>query len=149
MDLNNSDPVYRNLTPDERLAAIESAGHYYGHYNPSSRTSRPFRSPEQLNIFSSVNDNDIDDLDDVIYPTDSELDQYSRRRDYKPSFVVDQVDDYFPALTARERQKRICSCNAFDEDAIHGLYDYHPLFPNEPRFASVYIPAKEQTYVLI
>tara|TARA_B100002052_G_scaffold227582_1_gene209961 strand:- start:139 stop:2283 length:2145 start_codon:yes stop_codon:yes gene_type:complete len=146
MDLNNSDPVYRNLTPDERLAAIESAGHYYGHYNPSSRTSRPFRSPEQLNIFSSVNDNDIDDLDDVIYPTDSELDQYSRRRDYKPSFVVDQVDDYFPALTARERQREYARANAFDEDAIHGLYDYHPLFPNEPRFASVYIPAKEQTY---
>ena len=142
MDLNNSDPVYRNLTPDERFAAIDLARLRYENNNPSSRTSRPFRPPEQLGIFSSVNDSDIDDLDDVIYPTDSELDQYYRRKDYKPSIVVDQVDDYFPAAAARQRQRGY----ARGENAPRYLYDYHPLFPNEPRFASVYIPAKEQTY---
>jgi hypothetical protein len=142
MDLNDSDPVYRNLTPDERVAAFDLARLRYENNNPSSRTSRPFRPPEQLGIFSTVNDSDIDDLDDVIYPTDSELDQYYRRKDYKPSIVVDQVDDYFPALTARQRQRQY----ARGENASRDLYDYHPLFPNEPRFASVYIPAKEQTY---
>jgi len=55
---------------------------------------------------------DIDDLEEIVYPSDAELENYYRRKDIKPSVVVDRAGDYDPAyarvyLPSKERTFQI------------------------------------------